>query len=211
MATRAWAAIAAVLLLSGCATTVAPEPGLTADQLDAARVAQADALWASTGLYPTQRPANPRVITVSADDWAPAFVKCMNIAGFDNYTAEASGYSVTSDGQKASEFERLSRYLCEMTFEVDGQWELEYNPAQIEYLYDYYATVLEPCLAAHGYKADSVPTRGEFEAQLGTWHPYFAMHAEEWVDLFEHPQMLVECPPSPPGFDDQGLSAYFGR
>lgn len=200
---------AMVLLLTGCSTVVAPEPGLTADELDALRQYRAEGLWAATGLYPDQRPANPPVTTVSAEELPYAYVKCMNIAGFDDYAVQDDGYSVTGNDGESSELERLTNYLCAMSFDVEGEFESMPNASQIGYLYDYYAQTLVPCLAAHGYPPDRVPTRTEFEAQGATWHPYFAMHADEWLELFADRSMLIECPPAPPGMEDPGFAAYF--
>lgn len=205
------ALVAVVLLLTGCSTVAAPEPGLTAEELDDLRQLRTEGLWAATGLYPDQRPANPPVTTVSIDDWAAAYVKCMNIAGFDDYELEGNGYSVTGTDGESSELERLTNYLCAMSFEVEGEFDGMLNAAQIAYLYDYYAQTLVPCLAAHGYKVDLVPTRGEYEAQGGNWHPYFSMHAEEWVELFDDSSMLLKCPPGPPGMEDLGFSEYFSE
>lgn len=204
------ALVAAVLLLTGCSTVQAPEPGLTGAELDAAREQQMEGRWAATGLYPDQRPPAPPVTTLSIEDWAYAYVKCMNNAGFDNYTAlDDGGYSVSHPNGDLTELERLTDYLCAMSFEIEGQFDGMYNAAEIDYLYDYYATTLVPCLGSRGFAPDSVPTRNEFTAQTGSWHPYFAMHAEEWLDLFSDRSILVECPPAPPGMVDPGYAAYF--
>lgn len=199
-----------LLLLTGCVTVAAPAPGLTGDELTAAREQQMEGRWAATGLYPQQRPAAPPVTTVTIEDWSDAYVKCMNNAGFDNYTALAEGgFSVSHPNGEVTELERLTDYLCAMSFEVEGEFDGVYNAAEIDYLYDYYATSLVPCLASRGFKPDSVPTRYEFASQAGSWHPYFAMHAEEWLNLFSDRSILIECPPSPAGMIDPGYATYF--
>jgi hypothetical protein len=196
-----------LLVLTGCTVVAAPEPGLTAEEKQAIREKQTEGLWAATGLYPDQRPAPPPVTVVSLDDWAAAYVKCMNNAGFASYKA-VDGGGFTSEPEN-SELERLSNYLCQMSFELEGEFDNRYSAAQIEYLYEYYSEELVPCMAARGYPPDSVPTRSEFVAQLGSWHPYFAMHAGDWTTMFGDPSVLAECPPTPPGIPDPGYAAYF--
>jgi hypothetical protein len=212
MMRRAWPAACLALVLAGCTVAHAPAPGLTADEKDFIRHQYAEALWAATGLYADQRPANPSVTVVSLVDWSSAFAKCMNNAGFERYTVSPDGNLMILDhgtGDEGSEAERLADYLCRMSFELEEQFDYRYSDAQIEYLYDYYREALVPCLAAEGFTVSAVPTRNEFEHGLGSWHPYLALSDELRLDLLSDRSFLVRCPPMPPGVTDPGYAAYF--
>jgi hypothetical protein len=210
---RAGVALALILALTGCSTVAAPAPGLSADEKDAVRRQQTEGLWAATGLNPDHRPASPPVTVVSVQDWAPAYVACMNAAGLDNYTVAPEGGVRIVDLELAAErtaLERLSDYLCRMSFEVEGQFDHRYNGAQIDYLYDYFRESLVPCLAVEGFEVSSVPTRGEFARGIGSWHPYLALRDDLRLALLSDSSFLLRCPPMPPGIDDPGYASYFG-
>lgn len=198
-----------LLVLTGCTVVTAPEPGLTAEEKQAIREKQTEGLWAATGLYPDQRPAPPPVTVVSLDDWAAAYVKCMNNAGFASYKA-VDGGGFTAQPDEDSELERLTNYLCQMSFELEGQFDNRYSAAQIDYLYEYYSEQLVPCMAAHGFPVSGGPTRYEFAQGLGSWHPYLALRDDLRLSMMADPDFLVLCPPMPPGIPDPGYASYFG-
>lgn len=208
---RALAAAVLLLALTGCTVVPAPEPGLTTEEKDAIREKQTEGLWAATGLYPDQRPASPPVTVVSLDDWAAAYVKCMNVAGFPSYeVTEGGGFTYEPSEGDDSELERLSIYLCQMSFELEGQFDNRYSAAQIGYLYEYYSEELVPCMASRGFPVAGGPTRYEFEQGLGSWHPYLALRDDVRLEMMTDPDFLVVCPPMPPGIPDPGYASYFG-
>lgn len=200
----------AALALAGCTVAPAPERGLSEEEKDIIRQHQTEGLWAATGLYADQRPVSPPVTVVSLDDWAAAYVKCMNNAGFYRYdVAEGGGISVERTSGERSDLERLTVYLCTMSFELEGQFDSRYSAAQIEYLYDYYRDELVPCMASRGFTVTEVPTRSEFEFGLGSWHPYLALPDDLRLEMMDNPDFLLLCPPMPPGIPDPGYASYF--
>jgi hypothetical protein len=209
---RAAGAVAMVLALAGCATVTAPPAGLTAAEIDEIRRSNLNRAWAETGLYPDERPAAPIPITLPPGDQAAAFTTCMNNAGFDNYrfTQRADGsimMSVTIGEE--SEGERLTRYICQASFEREGQYDQALNDPQLDYLYDYHRDVLVPCLEQRGFEVENPPTRGEFHSFYGSWHPYYALSEDDGERLRATPDLLWRCPPMPPGIPDPGFAAIW--
>jgi hypothetical protein len=199
------------LALAGCTTMHAPAPGLSDDERAAVQEWQRDSLWASYGLADSERPPPPDIVLVNPDDFAVEYVRCMNDAGFDNYTASGSGYTIeASESQSAADLhsEQVADYVCNARLwpANDAGWHSE---AEMTYLYDYFDEVLIPCLAAHDISIFQAPTRQDFFDQFGWWHPYGAVREADQNALFSDRQMLVECPPLPAGIPDPGYASYW--
>ena len=207
---RALAALLVLVALAGCATVSAPPAGLSADEEAELRSRIADSYWAATGLYPDQRPATPPVTVVSLDDWGYAIAKCMNIAGFDNYQGGPDG-SFTSSGDVTSDAEVVAKFVCDMTFEMEGQYDSWLNDAQLDYVFDYFRQSLVPCLERRGLEVAQAPTRNEFRANFGSWHPYYAIEQSRFTEMATDLSVAVECPAMPPGIRDPGYGVFFNQ
>ena len=201
---RALAALLLLVALAGCSTVSAPPPGLSQAERAELRSKITDSRWAATGLYPDQRPATPPVTTVSLEEWGYAYVKCMTIAGFDSYVAGPDGSYTRQDGDY-TDAEVVANYVCDISFEIEDQYDGWFNDAQLDYVYDYYRQSLVPCLERRGLEVAQAPTRNEFHATFGSWHPYFALVESERRELSADASVPVECPAVPPGIQDSGF------
>ena len=211
---RVAAAAALLLVLTGCSTQVAPQPGLTGGELSALRQQQSDLAWQRTGVSDALRPPAPEVHYVTGEEWARFLADCMNVAGFDNYTASGGGLGTEFVVRPADEAQRevISFYLCQSAVALEGQDDFWFNPAEVEYSYDYYQEVLIPCLASHGVVVFQAPTWSEFVDANGQWNPYFAVSSATKPRLVADDSILAECPATPPGMTDWGITAeYFTR
>lgn len=204
---RVIAAIAVLLLLTGCVPTrEVPTSGPTDAELQKFLDQQVDFLWVNSGLPDEQRPANPEPTFIGAEDWAVSLATCMNDLGHDNYVAEDNGLSTSPAVGDAEE--SLDWFLCQATYQFDpAQYEL-WSGAQLDYLYDYNRSVLVPCLEAHGEAVTFAPTReqaatvgGEFSG----WNPYFWNWENFSPKTSARDKHISEsCPPFPAGepFDE---------
>lgn len=198
-------ALLVLLLLSGCTTVSAPEPGLSDSEWEALQDRLRDSDWQMANLPDDLRPPDPPATEVSIDDWGAVFVGCMNRAGFDNYSdLGGSGYSFSSDGSSPPN-ERLASYLCTVSYRLYTRDEGWFNKAQLDYLYDYYEQQLVPCLTLHGATFTEVPTREIFTQQFGSWHPFLAISEDESDQIFHNADVKRECLAMPPGIPDPGF------
>lgn len=205
---RALVALAVLLTLTACSTVAAPEPGLSAAERAVAQDRMRDIYWEISGLPDDQRPPDPTVVTVDPQDYASAFVSCMNEAGYDNYEASGGGYTYSWPEGGEPESATLAKYVCDASMWADsyGGW---YNTAQISYLYDYFEQTLVPCLAVYGAQLTEVPTRQQFEDMLGGWHPYLGIRQADHDRVFGDRQVLRDCPPMPAGMPDRGYATLW--
>lgn len=134
---------------------------------------------------------------VSADEWGFAIAKCMYNAGFDNYQGGADG-SYTSSGDDFSDAENVANYICDVSFEIEGQYDDWYNDAQLNYIFDYYRESLVPCLELRGLEVTGPPTRDEFLHHSYYWHPYFALSDAQSVEMAADPTVPA-CASGHPG------------
>lgn len=204
--------VVAVLLLSlsGCVTTVAPAGGLSADERSAIQQFSIDRQWQYLGLPDAERPPQPAVVVVSRDQYGAALVNCMNNAGFDNYRVNSKGIvSISIDEDQTSD-ELVQNYLCRAGLWADGD-EGWYNDAELGYIYDYFETVLVPCMATLGAQVDDAPPRAEFLAEHGGWHPYLYVDEDDQARFFGDRSVLATCPAVPPGVADPGLDSLWDQ
>lgn len=182
------------LVLAGC-TVAAPPPALTAAEIDELRQRRADFRWEQTGLDESLRPPLPRVTALAPADYFDAVEKCLSNAGFDA--------NVEPAGPTSAEH-KIAVFVCESSFEYEGEWQNWFSDAQLDYLYAYYRDFLVPCLEQHGYSVANAPTAGQFRAGSGGWHPYFAIAAPHRDALLRDDRLPLECPAVPEGLHDPG-------
>jgi hypothetical protein len=72
------------------------------------------------------------------------------------------------------------------------------SDAQADYLYDYFATWLVPCLDAHGYRfTETVPTRAQFVAGAAAWNPTNSVISI--ITESDRSELFATCAPLPEG------------
>lgn len=210
---RTWPALlAAALLLSGCATVSAPEPGLTAAELADVHQRELDLTWSRTGLPDELRPPDPAVQSVHPDDWASYLADCLNAAGFEQYSDQGGSLAAYEVEQTAEEMDAndLAFYLCQASMNVEGSDDHWLNPAEVDYLYDYYQQMLLPCLALRDLQVVDIPSHQEFIDWFGFWNPYYALTESSQAALMGNADIFEECAPMPPGMSDGGIADAFG-
>jgi hypothetical protein len=200
----------AALALCGCSS--APAPGLTSDQFSSVLLDQQDLAWQATGLDDSLRPAIPLPTVVSPGQQFEYIVECLHSAGFAGYeldngtlghssSGDSTGASSTMEEQVAAQAlvdqEAIAFYTCSETYPIDPSEYGMVTTEQLNYIYDYYATELIPCLVRHGFDVRSAPRRADF-APPGqhklTWNPY--------DELVPAPRSLVaNCTAMPPGYE----------
>lgn len=213
---RIWPVVVALaLMLSGCSVVTAPHGGISDTELATMQQRALDVRWQHTGLPDSMRPPAVPVQTVSNEEWAPAWAGCMNAAGFDNYRVQGNGVSIEFVKQTPEEDDAnaLALYVCETSIRVGSQETFVYNPAQLDYLYDYYRDVLTPCLLVRDIELDpeQVLTREQFSDAFGGWNPYAVVTQNMRERLIADDSIFDECPPEPPGIVDRGWAAAFGH
>ena len=196
------AALAVALVLCGCATVKAPTPGLSAAEEAVLRAQSLELNWATTGLPPEMRPPEVPVEVVSREEWSNKFVACMSDAGFDNYTAVTDGFQRYGDAE--SDGERIANFVCEASYTVPAEQYGYLNPAQQEYVYDYFVEVLVPCLQDRGVEPRGLPTREQFLNNGWSWNPYEYVESNFQERPFSDRQLRRDCAPLPPGVFNDG-------
>lgn len=190
--------------LSGCSLAAAPPPAPTADEAQQYYSAMLDKTWISTGLSGVMdRPRVEESEPVPEDEWSDVLVHCMSGKGFALQGFEwnpRSGYLLadapSEDESQTSSDAQLAFYMC-LAANPPEQIHDPYflSPAQLDYVYDYYATWLIPCLAHHGWELRNAPTREEFADLAGYWSPYDSIIVDDVGDFEESAN---RCGPSRP-------------
>ena len=186
---------------------------MTDAQLDDYYELQADVMWKQTLFSDDLRPPDAPTQLVTGEAWAQTIADCMNVAGFDNYQEEGGGLMISSVARPADGLldEQLAFYSCRSGLRLTSQEDSLHNPAEIDYLYEYYQEVLVPCLLVNDIDIYEAPTRTQFIEQSGWWNPYYSVSQSSLPKLTDG-TVLAACPPGPPGMSDQGINTdYLGR
>jgi hypothetical protein len=192
------AAAACALLLAGCTATPLPE-GPSDAEVERYYAETADSVWASLDMPDSvEQPGVERSGTITAGEWAFTIATCMNDSGYDSYSAAGGGLSSAGAIDGPSPRERVALYTCQARYPVEGGMAL-LTAAQRDYVYDYYAAFLLPCLELHDYTVEAIPSRDDFHAQSGYWSPYTDVRIFTSADEVARAQLQTECPPLPPG------------
>ena len=203
------AALVAALVLGGCATVTAPEPGFSDEEWAEYTNAQADVRWGYLGLPPDLQPPDAPVVIVSSDEYSAKYAECMNDAGFDRYLPDGTIEGSEDNFVTTSEAELIASFGCSTHLVLNTQENGMLNAAQREYAYDYYAEVLVPCLSKHDIDLSGVPSREQFDEMLGTWNPYNSVREEDLDRVSSDDELRADCLPVPPGMTNYLSYGYY--
>lgn len=188
--------VAACALLSGCATTSAPQDP---SDVQLYLVARLDAAWHATGSE-ADRPSTSAPTRVMPDGWPYVMNRCMVDAGFSQYNySPSTGFTNGAQPRSPVGPEGLAWYQCTMEFPEVGDTSATPTEAQMGQLYRYYTTVLQPCLLLAGSAPSASPSLTDFVGSAwGTpagWNPYLSIATPRTTALVA--LEFKRCPPYP--------------
>lgn len=147
------------------------------------------------------RPDVDLVRFIDPSEWAEVMVDCLVDQGVDAKVSNDGQGGFESQGVAGQEMSmEIARYVCDAKYPVDPSLTQPPTDAELDYLYDYFVDVLNPCLEREGIDVIEPPSRQAFKDSLqspDSWSPYLAVGIpgqEEWTRLNR------ACPQSPPGF-----------
>lgn len=137
----------------------------------------------------------PRVQLIrftSQYEWAPTIVKCMRDLGW-NDTVTEDGLGVKAPGNGIDEAQQpayfLADYKCNAAYSIDPTYQAPMNKAQKSVYFDFYKEVMVPCLAAHGYRFEPLPSRSVFIATFPGDKGWYA-----YAKVDDHTRAQADCP-----------------
>ena len=195
----AFAAFAAACTLSvaGCALTRDFPAGPTDAQVEATVRARLDRQWGYSGLQGiVERPAFEPKPIVTQREWGRLMLACMDRAGVGQWGYN-EGSGLFTEGSRPSASDQLAFYWCFAEYPTVDLLTTE----QIDFIYDYYARWLIPCLEMNGYNVMNAPSRDDFahaDPSIPRWNPYRSLETyprtPESVD-----DLVARCSPTVPG------------
>jgi hypothetical protein len=198
MNARAAALVAAALVLSGCVAT--PPPGPTEVDLAAFQARMLELSWSNSGLSGEPPSVDPQPQS-SVNDSVMAVGQCMEHAGVGGQSWEFSssrGYMLygPAEGPAGDPVVQLAFYTCVAAYGFVHTADEVRTPAQLDFIYDYFADWLVPCILDQGYALSEVPSRAEFHEIYGVWSPYWSISPSLTTRPLE--ELIAVCGPEMP-------------
>lgn len=183
---RIWAAALVLLVCTACTTSERPHDGApSANSLNATQGPSVE-LEASEWKHPSEgmmrstaelykltpdmlEPVDV-VRKVHPDEWEEVQQACLGEAGFP--FEEKTGY--TFPEEQAQTF-GLAQYKCLGMYPEEDIYTAPYGEAELRRFYDYWGSTVIPCLQAHGYATNSLPSFEVFQATVGTAEEFFPL------------------------------------
>jgi hypothetical protein len=186
--------------LSACTSTPELPDGPTQEQIDAALATELDTQWEVSGLEGVfDRPEIIPERIVGANQWGTGLAECLSSSGIDSWGYDPRSGFTNGEGE-GTDVEKLIYYSCFAKYpSIDVL-----SPDQLDFIYDYFAHWLIPCLGMRGYAVEDIPSRRAFietpPEYFGRWNPYntissFPQSVEAQTRLIE------ECPSTVPGIE----------
>jgi len=200
MNARAAALVAAAFVLVGCAAV--PPPGPTdADAVDY-RQRILERSWQNTGLA-GEAPQIDATVAPTYDLAMQAVSTCVSSAvsgGFSWGFGPADGFELmgASGGDLDDPAVQRAFYLCVAATTYPPDLSDVLTSAQLDYIYDYLAEWLVPCIITEGYRIEAVPTRDEFHDLYGQWSPYASVTPS--VPQRDYERLAAACGPEVPAY-----------
>lgn len=197
--TAAAASVLLGLVLSGCSIARGVPDGPSDAQVVAAVKARLDRQWRLSGLEGiVERPRFEFRPIVGTTQWASRLGECMADAEIVDWGYDAGdGLFIPGDVPSASQ--QLQFYWC---FEKYPTIDL-LTREQTDFIYDYYAHWLIPCLESSGLNVMNAPSRAAFRApdrSIERWSPYGSL--ERYPPAGPARALITQrCPPTVPGIE----------
>jgi hypothetical protein len=193
------AAAASVLLLCSCGFSRDEPAGPSDAEIAASVQARLDRQWELSHLEGIiVRPETSFERIVSPNEWGEVMTECMHRAGIHSW-----GYNGTSglfiERTRATASDQLAFYWCFASYPTIDLLTRQ----QLDYIYDYYAHWLTPCLEANGYNVINAPTREAFRKAspaVGRWNPYSNLQRYP-PTLDSRARLRDRCAPTLPGIE----------
>ncbi|MCU1544500.1 MAG: hypothetical protein JWM50_2365 [Microbacteriaceae bacterium] len=194
-------AVTGAMMLTGCTPSRGMPAAPTDAEVDAAVQSLLDMQWAATGLEGVvERPTLEAERT--SDQWSPGMDECVSEMGIASYGWSSTDGFALGSGEQATDAQQLAFYECVARYPAVTVLSHE----QRDYIHDYYARTLVPCLGLHGYAMSFLPERDSFVAGTAdqdagwTWSPYAALRQPPMTEE-ANAELTRECPPTLPGID----------
>jgi hypothetical protein len=197
----AWLSVGALLSgLSGCFLVSTPPPPPTGAEGAEQYSTMLERSWQSTGLSGLlDRPVVTSAAPIPVDGWPTVIIACMLEHGHDTTEFELKadgGFQLTAP---VSSDVQLDFYLCLAQNPSSGvEGNVILTRAQLDYIYDYYASWLVPCIEHNGHIVREAPSREEFVAREGDWSPYDSFSVQDVSDFAALEEL---CGPGRPSLD----------
>lgn len=184
-------ALAASVLLTGCAVDRGEVPRPTGSELEVLNQRVRDIQWQVLQFPPNAaRPAVEFEEFVDPDRTGEVYTACMVEAGHTGWTPT----NVGAFGGPSSA-ERRDLYVCVSRYPLAPSNYGFYTSAQLDALYNYYRDLLVPCLEASGIAVTAPPSREDFTDAAGfglQWSPY-SFGAGDFTEI-ELSSLSLGCP-----------------
>lgn len=180
------------LAVTACMPTRATPPGPTDEETAAVIATRIDQAWANTGLDGVvDRPSVQRETKPATFDQLAECIAAEGVSGW-GLSDGPTGPALSVVGG-ATDDELSSFYWCFARFPTDTAiGTVRLTDDQLDYLYDYYASWVMPCLALKSIVVSSVPTRKQFvTAGWSNWNPYD--YAESLRSEHEYNEAVRAC------------------
>jgi hypothetical protein len=178
------ALVGTVLGVGGCGAgeRLTPPPPATDAERDIALERYYAARWEElAALVPgLMRPPLERIEVISDEDWGGFIEVCIG------------EYAADLESDRAFQIALLA---CQEQYPSQSLFESIRSDAELDYLYNYYAAFVEPCLVLSGYSVPTRPTVEEFYLGGGyTWNVY---QGNRSTTDREKQFLIAKCPPPP--------------
>lgn len=161
--------------------------------------------WLLSGLADSvERPVTITESALPTAEWNEALLECMQDAGYEGFAIaywQGSGYRVEPGPEQVSAdvepATQLAFYLCLSKHSFDTSESPLLTTAQLDYIYDYYASWFVPCLAHSGFPLRATLTREQYLAVGGAWSPIVEVDALVQGQI-EYDDLVALCGPERP-------------
>lgn len=147
------------------------------------------------------QPNVPILRFTTTQDAGPVFAHCMTVAGYPtSYTLQQGLVGPTVAAKNYANYS-VQKYVCQAQYPTDPVELGYFSTEQSQFLYNYWANVLTPCLRGQGVPVPPLPKRYPFGSSAypnlsGPWDPYEKVRTVRGNAIA--PFIFTRCPEFPP-------------